>query len=201
VQFNCVKKTVRKTELNVLWHSTGFPSGLSFFFVSSVCLLVRVTVMDKNKAVVCSLLATSVVMLSERKKIKRKIWSNKWHLKRNISCDAHQLNELLETDVTWDDTIVVSAGKLRNLWDSLSELRSSPRERRLEKTVLRPAILPVKTAQFTLFFRQVRRHTVKSLSLTESVQGALHCCRFCQSISSSVRTSSVYVCVCVEIYI
>jgi len=30
----------------------------------------------------------------------------------------------------------------------------------------RPALLPVKTAQFTQFFRQVLRHTVKSLSLT-----------------------------------
>ena len=30
-------------------------------------------------------------------------------------------------------------------------------------------LLPVKTAQFTQFFRQVWRHTVKSLSLTESV--------------------------------
>jgi len=25
--------------------------------------------------------------------------SKKWYLKRNISCDAHLLNELLETDV------------------------------------------------------------------------------------------------------
>jgi len=50
---------------------------------------------------------------------------------------------------------VVSAGKLRELWDSLSELRSSLWERRLEKTVLRAALLPVKTAQFTQFFRQV----------------------------------------------
>jgi len=48
--------------------------------------------------------------------------------------------------------VVVSAGKLRKLWDSLSELRSSLCERRLERTVLRPAILPVKTAQFTQFF-------------------------------------------------
>ena len=38
-------------------------------FVSSVCLLVRVTVVDKNKAVVCCLLATSVIMLSAKKKI------------------------------------------------------------------------------------------------------------------------------------
>jgi len=30
------------------------------------------------------------------------------------------------------------------VWDSLSELRSSLCERRLEKTVLRPALLPVK---------------------------------------------------------
>ena len=95
-----LKKLHEKTELNVLWHSTGFPSGLPvFFFVSSVCLLVRVTTVDKNKAVVCSLLATSAVMLSEKKERKRKMWSQKWSLKRNISCDAHLLNELLETDV------------------------------------------------------------------------------------------------------
>jgi hypothetical protein len=76
---------------------------------------------------------------------------------------------ILEGWVPWDDTIVVSAGKLRKLWDSLSELRSSLGDRRLERTVLRPAQLPVKTAQFTQFFRQIWRHTVKSLSLTASV--------------------------------
>jgi len=37
-------------------------------FVSSVCFLVRVTVVDKNKAVVCCLLATLAIMLSEKKK-------------------------------------------------------------------------------------------------------------------------------------
>ena len=58
---------------------------------------------------------------------------------------------------------------MRKLWDSLSELRSFVCERRLERTILRPALLPVKTAQFIQFFRQVLRHTVKSLSLTESV--------------------------------
>jgi len=55
------------------------------------------------------------------------MWCNKWYLKRNISC------ELLGTDVPRDDAIVVSAGKERKLWDSLSELRSSLCERRLEK--------------------------------------------------------------------
>jgi len=89
--------------------------------------------------------------------------SKKWYLKRNISCDVHLLNELLETDVPSDDAIVVSAGKLRKLWDSLSELRSSVCERRLERTVLRAVLLPVKTAQFTQFLRQVCRHTLKSL--------------------------------------
>jgi hypothetical protein len=70
------------------------------FFFNSVCLLVRVTMVDKNKAFVCCLLATSAIMLSEKKKRKRKMWSKKWFLKRNISCDDHLLNELLETDVS-----------------------------------------------------------------------------------------------------
>ena len=53
---------------------------------------------DKNKAVVCCFLATSAIILSENNR-KRKMFSNKWYLKRNISCDADLLNELLETDV------------------------------------------------------------------------------------------------------
>jgi len=120
-----------------------------------VSLLVRVTVVDKNKAVVCCWLATSAIMLSEKKKRKCKMWSKKWYLKRNISCDVHLLNELLEADVPEDDAIVVLAGKMRKLWGSLSELRSSVCERRLERTGLRPALLPVKTAHFTQFFRHV----------------------------------------------
>ena len=82
------------------------------------------------------------------------MWSKKWYLKRNISCDADLLNELVETDVPW-----WCHRKLRKLWDSLSELRSSLCERGLERTVLRPALLPVKTAQFTRFFHQVWRHS------------------------------------------
>jgi len=78
----------------VLWHSRGFPIRFVSFLVSSVCLLVRVTVVDKNKAVVSCLLATSAIMLSEKKKRKRKMCSKKWYFKRNISCDVHLLNEL-----------------------------------------------------------------------------------------------------------
>jgi len=58
-----------------------------------------VTVVDKNEAVVWSLPTTLAIMLYENKKKKREIWSKKWYLKRNMSCDAHLLNELLATDV------------------------------------------------------------------------------------------------------
>ena len=61
-----------------------------------MCLLERVTMVDKNKAVVCCLLATSAIMLSEKKKRKSKMCSKKWYLKRNISWDAYLLNGLLE---------------------------------------------------------------------------------------------------------
>jgi len=54
---------------------------------------------DKNKAVVCCLLTTTAIMLSEKKKRKLKMWNKKWYLKRNISGDAHLLNEFLEKDV------------------------------------------------------------------------------------------------------
>jgi hypothetical protein len=96
------------------------------------------------------------------------MWSKKWYLKRNISCDVYLFNELLETDVPWDNAIVVSAGKLMKLWDSLSELRSSLCEKRLESTVLRSALLSVKTVQSLQFFRQIWCGTVNSFSLTES---------------------------------
>ena len=81
--------------MNVLLHTTVFPIRYVSFFVSCVCLLVCVTMVDKNKAVVCCLLATSTIMLSEKKKRKRKMCSKNWYLKRNISCEAHLLNELL----------------------------------------------------------------------------------------------------------
>jgi hypothetical protein len=76
-----------------------FSHQVFHFFVNSVCLLVRVTTVGKNKAVVSCSLATSAIMLSEKKKIKPKTLSKKLYLKRNILCDAHLLNELLETDV------------------------------------------------------------------------------------------------------
>ena len=49
---------------------------------------------DKYKAVICCLLATSAIMLSENKKRKHKMWCKKWYLKRNISRDAHHFGSL-----------------------------------------------------------------------------------------------------------
>jgi hypothetical protein len=60
------------------------------------------TMVDKSKAVACRLLATSAI-LSKKKKRKHKMWSKKWYLKKNISCDAHLLNELPETDEDYRD--------------------------------------------------------------------------------------------------
>ena len=82
-----------------------------------MCLFVHVTAVDKNKAVVCNLLATSAIMLSEKKR-EHKMWSKKWYLKTNISWDGHLLNELLETDVEDYINHLVSAAKLRKLCDS-----------------------------------------------------------------------------------
>ena len=138
-------------------------------FLPVLCVFLCLWLVDKNKAVVCCMLDTSAIILSEKKKRNRKMRSRKWYLRMNISCDAYLLNELLETDVPWDDAIVLWAGKQRKLWDSLSELRSSLCERRSEMTVLRPALLSVETAQFTQFFHQVWHRNVKSLCLTESV--------------------------------
>jgi hypothetical protein len=135
-----------------MFSGTAQVSHQVFQFFCQFCgLLVRLTMMDKNKAVVCCLLAKSATMLSEKKKRKRKMWSKKWYLERNISRDAHLPNELLENDVLSDDAVVVSEDKLRKL----SELHSSLCEIRLERTVLRPALLLVKTEQFTQFLRQV----------------------------------------------
>jgi hypothetical protein len=64
----------------------------------------------------------------------------------------------VECWVPWDDAITVCAGKLRKLWDSLSELRSSLCEW-LERTVLRPALLPVKTEVYSVFPSGLASHS------------------------------------------
>jgi len=137
MQFNYVEKSHEK--LNWMFSGTAqFSHQVCQFFVSSVCLLLHVTMVDKE-AVVCCLLATSAIMLSGKKKRKLKMWSKMWYLKRNISYDAHLLNELLETDVPWDDAIVVSAGKLKKI--PLNELRSLLWERRQEKESSEPCAI------------------------------------------------------------
>jgi hypothetical protein len=54
---------------------------------------------------------------------------------------------------------VVSAGKLRKLWDSLSELRSSQCERRLERTVEACAIARQTCAVYTVFLSGMTSHS------------------------------------------
>jgi hypothetical protein len=51
---------------------------------------------DKIKDIVCCLLATSAIMLSENKKRKRKMCSKNWYLERDTSYDVHLQNEFLE---------------------------------------------------------------------------------------------------------
>jgi hypothetical protein len=74
-KLNCVKKKLHE-KLNWMFSATAEVFHQVFqFFVSCMCLLLRVTVLDKNKAVVCCLLATSAIMLSEKKKRKRNMRS------------------------------------------------------------------------------------------------------------------------------
>jgi len=147
-----------------------FPITFVRFFLSVLFVYLCVWLWQiKTRLLFCCLLATLAIMLSDKKKIESKMWSNKWYLKRNISCNTHLLNELLERDVPWDDAIVASTGKLKKMWDSLGKLHSSACERRLEKIDLTLVLLPFKTAQFTHFFNQVWHDTVKMLSLTERI--------------------------------
>jgi len=53
---------------------------------------------------------------------------------------------------------VVAADKQRKIWDILSEMRSYLRERP-ERTVLRPALISVKTTQFTVFPSDMTSHS------------------------------------------
>ena len=53
-------------KLNCMFSGTAQVSHQEFQFFCQFCLLVRVTMVDKNKAVLCCLLATSAVMLSEK---------------------------------------------------------------------------------------------------------------------------------------
>ena len=134
-----------------------------FLSVSSVCLLVRVTVVDKNKAVLFCLLATSAIMLSGKKKRKRKIWGKKWHLKTQGSPLVYSFwkFECLEMMPSWCRQ--VNWGNCGIPWVNCAVF--------CVKDGWKGQFwgLPVKTAQFTQFFHQVWRHTVKSLGLTESV--------------------------------
>ena len=139
-----------------------------FFFFSSVCLLVRVTMVDKKKAIVCCLLTTSAIMLAEKRTesvkcwVRSGIWKGMYHTMLVCWMNFEKV-ECLEMMPSWcrqenEETVGFSEWTAQfSVWKTTA------------RTVLRSALLPVKTAQFTQFFRQVWRHTVKSFSLTENV--------------------------------
>ena len=116
-------------------------------FVPSVCLLLRVTLVDRIKSVVWCLLPSLTIMFSEKRNeslnygVKYPTWKGIYRGKH-----IRWMNL-----APWNDAIVVSVVKLRKLCDSLSELRGSLCERRLEITFLRTMVFSIKTAQFTQF--------------------------------------------------
>ena len=150
LKVNCVKQNCTKNWTEYALAQHRFPTKFVSFFVSSVCLLLHVTMADKNKAVVCCLLATSTIMLPEKRKESVKCGVVVFEIECIMRCSSV---EWIARKEWWrwllrDDVIGVSAGKLRKLWYSLSELRSSLCERRLERTVLRSALLPAVYAVF-----------------------------------------------------
>ena len=91
------------------------------------------------------------------------MWSKKWYLKRNVSRDVHLLNELLETDVQ-DHINYLRMNKTVGFpeWTAQFSVWKATGQDSSEACA-------VAWQHFTQFFPQVWRHTVKSLSLTESV--------------------------------
>jgi len=94
-----VGKKCTKTELNVLWHSTGFLADLSvFFLVSSVCPLVRVT-MEKNKVNwgSCGIPWVNCAVFCVKDDCKRHFWGLRYCLSKlrsllsfSVRCDVTQ---------------------------------------------------------------------------------------------------------------
>jgi len=164
VQFNCLKELHEK--LNWMFSGTAQVSHQVYqFFVNSVCLLVRVTMV----AVVCCLLATSAMMWSEKKKqsvkcgVRSGIWKGIYHVMLiwRMNCWKRMGLEMMPSwcrQINW--------GNCRIPWLNCAVLCVKD-DWKGQFWGLR--YLPVKSARFTQFFCQVWRHTVKSLSLTESV--------------------------------
>jgi hypothetical protein len=114
---------------------------------------------------------------------KRQFWGLRYCLSK--------LRSLLSFSVRYDVTHVARMRRGEAYtgicWDFLSELRSSLCERRPEKIVLRPALWPVKTPQFTQFFRQVWRHTCCTMRRGEAYTGI--CWDFLSELRSSLCES------------
>jgi hypothetical protein len=126
VKLCSVKKTARKTELNVLWHNTGFQSGLSVFclFCESSCQCECGIVTFGHNQSLNSVQSKCLFSVSQSS-------CNDLYAPMNAKCNL-SFNHFGRLHAFRDDAIVVSAGKLRKLWDTQSKLRSSLCKRGLE---------------------------------------------------------------------
>jgi hypothetical protein len=98
-QFNCVKNCTKNwTVCSLAQHKC--PISFSSVFFCQFCVSSCACDYCGQKQGCGLLLANHIGHdVTRKKKIKRKVWSKKWYFKRNISCDALMLRELLETDV------------------------------------------------------------------------------------------------------
>jgi len=76
---------------------------------------------DKNKALVCCLIATSAIMLSEKKKRKRKMWSSvRTHIRnRALFTTQHNTTRHAVTIPNWNSVINVTFNSVtlaRTIW-------------------------------------------------------------------------------------
>jgi len=80
VQFNCVKKNTRKTKLNILLHSTGFPSGLSVS-LSVLCVFLCVWLWWIKTRMFASRIGHNVIRKEENLKCGARtgIWKGIYH--------------------------------------------------------------------------------------------------------------------------
>jgi hypothetical protein len=85
-------------------------------------------------------------MLSEKKKRKRKMWSKKWCLKRNLSCGAHLLNDL-NHKLRWRDHIIMKRKQIELRVKELYSLLGRKSQLSIENKLLiyKTSIKPIRT--------------------------------------------------------
>jgi hypothetical protein len=173
-KLNCAvlpyRKTAQKPECSVA--QCRFPISFVIFFCQFCVFSYACDYSEWKQG--CPLLFASHISRNviRKEEKKRKLCSRKWYLKRNISCDAHLLNEFLET-VTENDCLEMTPSWCRQVnWGNCEILWVNCAVPCLKDDWkgqfwgLRYCLFKLRSL---LIFRQVWSHTVKSPSLTESV--------------------------------